>query len=67
MWLGVDGISIERIDLCARSVSQSIPSYNRTELCQLDCREWEIEFGFLGFGASAAAVKDGACGAPVLN
>lgn len=26
MWLGFDGTSIERIDLCARSVSQYIPT-----------------------------------------
>lgn len=65
-WFEVDGISTGRIDLCARSISQ-YRSTTEPNSALLDARGWKIEVGFSSFGASGAAVKDGVCGAPIVD
>lgn len=65
-WFEVDGISTGRIDLCARSISQ-YPSQNDPNSALLDAGGWKTEVGFSSFGASGAAVKDGVCGAPIVD
>lgn len=61
-WFEVDGISTGRVDLCAR-----ILSHHKSTTTTLYVREWQVEVGYSNFGASGEGVKDGVCGAPVVD
>lgn len=56
----------EEFDFCARSTSQYC-SLIEPNSDLLDAREWKIEVGSSSYGASGAAVKDGGCGAPIVD
>lgn len=62
-WFELDGISTGRLDLCARTISQYLFKWD----AKLEDMNWKIEVGFSSFGASGSVVRDGVCGAPIVD
>ncbi|KAL9102382.1 MAG: hypothetical protein Q9163_002475 [Psora crenata] len=67
-WFEVDGYSTGRLDMCARGRSYVRP--NMPEGIQpipTPDRDWMVETAYSLFGTIGASIKEGVCGAPVVD
>ncbi len=65
-WFEVDGYSTGRLDMCARGRSYARP--DMPEGIQANpIQDWKVEVAYSIFGAIGASVKEGICGAPVVD
>ena len=67
-WFEVDGYSTGRLDLCARGISLLKPSMpDGIPTVPIPCERWTVELAYSLFGAIGASIKEGICGAPVVD
>ena len=67
-WFEVDGYSTGRLDMCARGRTYVRP--NMPEGIQpipIPYRDWMVETAYSLFGMIGASIKEGICGAPVVD
>lgn len=67
-WFEVDGYSTGRLDMCARGRSYVRP--NMPEGIQpipIPYRDWMVETAYSLFGTIGPSIKEGICGAPVVD
>ena len=67
-WFEVDGYSTGRLDMCARGRSYVRP--NMLEGIQpipIPYRDWRVEITYSLFGTIGASIKEGICGAPLVD
>lgn len=66
-WFEVDGMSTGRVDLCARGRSWYNPTPTSSISLPVAYKDWRIETAFSLFGTIGAQVKEGICGAPIVD
>ena len=67
-WFEVDGYSAGRLALCARGRSYARPKMPEgVETIPIPYQEWKVENVYSLFGTIGASVKEGICGAPVID
>ncbi|KAI4135290.1 MAG: hypothetical protein LQ347_000808 [Umbilicaria vellea] len=67
-WFEVDGYSTGRLDMCARGRSYVSPEMPAgIQVIPVPYRKWRIETAYSLFGSIGASVKEGICGAPVVD
>lgn len=67
-WFEVDGYSTGRLNMCARGISYIRP--NMPEGIQpmpVPYRDWKVETAYSLFGTIGDSIKEGICGAPVVD
>lgn len=66
-WFECDGMSTGRIDLCARGLGAFYPQRDYHPNIKIPYVNWNIELQFSAFGILGVGVKDGICGAPLVD
>lgn len=67
-WFEVDGYSTGRLDMCARGRSYVRPNMPEgVQPVPIPYRDWMVETAYSVFGAIGASIKEGICGAPVVD
>jgi hypothetical protein len=67
-WFEVDIYSTGRVDLCARGRSYYRPDVPEgIQPIPIQYQDWSIEIAYSLFGTTGAPIKEGICGAPVVD
>jgi len=67
-WFEVDGYSTGRLDMCARGRSYVRPNVPEgVQSIPIPYRDWMVETAYSLFGTIGASIKEGICGAPVVD
>ena len=67
-WFEVDGYSTGRLDMCARGRSYVRPNMPEgVQPIPIPYRDWMVETAYSLFGTIGASIKEGICGAPVVD
>ena len=67
-WFEVDGYSTGRLDMCARGRSYVRPNMPEdVQPVPIPYRDWMVETAYSLFGTIGASIKEGICGAPVVD
>lgn len=67
-WFEVDGYSTGRLDMCARGRSYIRPDVPEGfHPIPIPYRDWMVETAYSLFGPVGASIKEGICGAPVVD
>ena len=67
-WFEVDGYSAGRLDMCARGRSYVRPNLPEgIPPIPIPYRDWMVKTAYSLFGAIGASIKEGICGAPVVD
>lgn len=67
-WFEVDGYSTGRLDMCARGRSYIRPTMPEgIQSIPIPYRDWKVETAYSLFGTIGVSIKEGICGAPVVD